>query len=159
MVTFNERLEIGKSGETIVAEFLRGRGISVEDVTDQREYQIKDIDFKLTNQEGQKCTLEVKTDYLLNKTGNLFFEGVYYKEFGESKGWNDYCEADYIAFLDAIGMKLYIYDYRNGKECITKKGELKYFFNNDDGCYREAYLLPLHEAKRANLLQKFDLCA
>ena len=159
MGCFQQKLKIGKSGEQIVAEFLRNRGITVVDVSDVREYQIKDIDFLLTNNEGQKCAVEVKTDYLMNKTGNLFFESVYHKDFGDSKGWLDYCKADYNLFFDAIGNQLYIYDYQNGKDIITAKGELRYFYNSDDGCDREAYLLPLHEAKRANLLQKFDLCA
>lgn len=157
MVSFQQRVEIGRSGEEIVAEFFRNRGITVEDKTDVREYQIKDIDFLLTNKEGQKCSIEVKTDFLMYKTGNLFFESVYHKDFGDSKGWLDYCEADYICFFDAVNRILYIYDYKNGKELITKKGELKYFYNSDDGCDREAYLLPLHEAKRAGMLQKFDL--
>ena len=157
MVTFDERLEIGRSGEVIVADWFRSRGITVIDVTDVREYQIKDIDFLLTNSEGQKCSVEIKTDYLMHKTGNLFFEGVYYKDFGESKGWNDYCKADYICFFDAVNRKLYIYDYQNGKEIITKKGEFKFFYNSDDRCDREAYLLPIYEAKKAGLLQIFDL--
>lgn len=155
---FKQQLEIGKTGEAAVAEFMRSRNHTVIDVSDDAEYQKKDIDFLLTSPTGEKCSIEVKTDYKIHKTGNFFFEGVYHKDWGDSNGWFDYCEADYICFLDAVEYKLYIFDYKNGKEIIQTKGEKKYFYNSDDGCDRECYLVPIWMAKKYNLITNvFDL--
>lgn len=145
---FNQQLQIGKSGEAIVAAWLQKRGNKVKDVSDDKEYQKRDIDLVITNKDGVELTMEVKTDYKLHKSGNLFFESTYHKDWGDTNGWYDYCEADYVVFYDVIGNKLYIYDFSNGREYVRQAAEHKLFFNRDDGCYREAYLLPLGLAKK-----------
>ena len=153
---FQQQLQVGKKGEEVVAEFMRNRNHKVIDVSNDVEYQKKDIDFLLENQEGQKCAIEVKTDYKIQKTGNFFFESTYHKDWGDSSGWLDYCEADYICVLAAKEGKLYILKY--DKDLILEKAQKTYFYNRDDGCDREAYLLPIGTAKRYGLLvETFDL--
>lgn len=154
---FQQQLAIGKSGEQIVKQFLINRGHNVTDVSNNAAYFKKDIDFIITDTLGFQYFVEVKTDYKLHKSGNLFFESTYHKSWGDTSGWYDYCEADYIAFLDAVEMKLYIYDFRRGKEYVKKNAEYREFYNYDDACYREAYLLPIDRAKQAGLIQEFDL--
>lgn len=154
---FNQQLEKGKSGEAIVAAWLQKRGNQVKDVSDDREYQRRDIDLVVTNKDGATLTIEVKTDYKLHKSGNLFFESTYHKDWGDTPGWYDYCEADYVAFYDVIENKLYIYNFSLGREYVRQAAEHKLFFNRDDGCYREAYLLPLGLAKKYDYCRVFDL--
>lgn len=154
---FNQQLEKGKSGEAIVAAWLQKRGNQVKDVSDDREYQRRDIDLVVTNKDGATLTIEVKTDYKLHKSGNLFFESTYHKDWGDTPGWYDYCEADYVVFYDVIENKLYIYNFSLGREYVRRAAEHKLFFNRDDGCYREAYLLPLGLAKKHDYCRVFDL--
>lgn len=154
---FKQQLDKGKCGESVVAAFFYNRGNQVKDVSNDTEYQKKDIDFIITNKDGVEMTVEVKTDYKLNASGNLFFESTYYKEWGESPGWYDYCMADYIAFYDVIGNRLYIYDFRNGKDYVRAAAEYRQFYNRDDMCYRDAYLLPLGLAKKHDLCRVFEL--
>lgn len=157
---FFQQLEIGKSGEAVVAAFFESRGNKVRDVSDDREYQKKDIDFVITNKDGVELTVEVKTDYKLNKSGNLFFESTYHKDWGDTPGWYDYCQADFIVFYDVIGKKLYIYNFSVGRDYVRQAAEHKLFFNCDDGCYREAYLLPLGLAMKKDFCREYDLeCA
>lgn len=97
---FNSDLVIGKRGEMLVAAAFAARGHSVEDLTECREYQLKDIDFRLTDKAGVSITLEVKNDIKSNSTGNVFIET--YNRNNVSRGgdgWFCYCDADYLCFV------------------------------------------------------------
>ena len=63
MNNFYNDLNRGKVGEVLAAQALTARGHIVEDVSDNWKYRRADIDFLLTNKQGQKTTLEVKTDF------------------------------------------------------------------------------------------------
>lgn len=97
---FNNDLAIGKRGEKLVIAALANRGHKIEDLSDNREYQRKDIDFRISNTEGVSITLEVKNDIRSNQTGNVFIET--YNRNNVSRGgdgWLCYCEADYLCFI------------------------------------------------------------
>ena len=97
MNNFYKDLEKGKIGEVLAAQALTARGHIVEDVSDDWKYRRADIDFLLTNKQGQKTTLEVKTDAASENTGNFFIE--YYNSNNKSHsydGWLNYCAAEYI---------------------------------------------------------------
>lgn len=71
----------------------------MEDLSDSREYQIKDIDLRLSKN-GVSVTLEVKNDQKSNYTGNVFIET--YNRNNTSRGgdgWFCYCDADYLCFV------------------------------------------------------------
>lgn len=154
---FEDRLEVGKSGEAVVADWFRNRGNYVQDVSNDKNYWSKDIDFIITNKNGDVFTVEVKTDYNMSKSGNLFFEGVYYKETGDRLGWFYYCQADYVVFYDVNRNKLFVYDFANGREFVREAAEDRYFYNKDDVCNRRAYLLPIGKAIEAGYCKEFDL--
>jgi predicted AAA+ superfamily ATPase len=97
---FSDDLAIGKRGENAVAAALLKRGHKVEDLTNIVEYQLKDIDFRLTDKAGITITLEVKNDLKSNRTGNVFVETYNrnnVKRGGD--GWICYCDADYLCFV------------------------------------------------------------
>ena len=97
--TFQAQNTIGKQGEALVINALRGKGHSVEDVSGKYEYQCKDIDLKLVK-DGLSATLEVKNDLRSNDTGNVFVETYNKNNLSRNyDGWACYCEADYIAFV------------------------------------------------------------
>lgn len=96
---FTDELAIGKRGEALVIAALSNRGHTIEDLSESREYQLKDIDMRLSKN-GVSITLEVKNDLRSNYTGNVFIETYNrnnVKRGGD--GWLCYCEADYLCFV------------------------------------------------------------
>lgn len=96
----------GIEGEQLFAQIMKNRNYKVEDVSDNPEYYYKG-DFILTSPtSGQKKIFEVKWDYKIHKTNNLYLELA--TRFTDGIGWYEYCKADYIAYGDAINKKFYI---------------------------------------------------
>ncbi len=73
---FDDSNELGKQGERIIRDFLESFGgiARYEDVSDNKEYQDKDIDGILWTKKGRAIPVELKTDKYT--TGNIFFETV-----------------------------------------------------------------------------------
>ena len=104
----HELIEPVNAGEYEVKKFLRGRGIQVEDVSDNPHYWAKDIDLIATNPlTGASAAIEVKLDARINDTGNFFveFENPRSKN---SKGWLHFCEADFLYYIDSHTYITYI---------------------------------------------------
>ncbi len=70
-------IENYRDGEQLFAAIMRRKGYSVEDTTNNPYYWSKDIDFIATSPTTNKIkSFEVKTDWYINRTGNLFLEIV-----------------------------------------------------------------------------------
>lgn len=104
------------SGEYELKISLREHGYSVKDVSNDPEYWDKDIDLIATNLFTNTVTsLEVKWDRRLTATGNLFIETKNPRSKG-GKGWYMFCEADMLAYGDAVNSIFYfirLADLRN----------------------------------------------
>jgi hypothetical protein len=134
---FETQLSRGKVGEEFFIETMKERGNLVEDLRDKKEYQKQDIDFRIQNPEGKFTLVEVKTDYRMNQTGNIFLERVIeYREGNEALGWFAYTRADYLAFVDGITKEIYIYQTAALKEWINKHSP--YMRRCNDG-YKTVY--------------------
>lgn len=121
MDNFYSDLNRGKQGETLAAKALEARGHKVIDVSDDWNYRCADIDFVLTNKQGQTTTLEVKTDAASEYTGNVFVE--YYNSNNQSheyQGWFKYCEAEYIGFIQPNNKKAMIVSFEELKQNIKE---------------------------------------
>lgn len=154
---FNYCLSIGNRTEDIIFNYLKGRGHEVISVTDDKEYQKKDIDCLLEH-DGVKATLEIKSDTKMHNSGNLFFEEGFDRVSGFRKGWFNYCEADFICFYDGIADCGYMVDFRKAKEIIKAAGRKVSWFNNTDNCTGYAYLLPIGTSKKEGLIaHEFNL--
>ena len=100
----------GKQGETLFKSIMQSKGYEVQDVSAEPEYWEKDIDFIITSPTtGLTKTFEVKYDYCINYTGNLYIEltNIYSKG---GKGWFQFCQADLLAYGDAHNNIFYIID-------------------------------------------------
>ena len=87
---------------------MESRNYKVEDTTNNPQYYYKDIDFIVTSStSGLTKTFEVKWDYCINKTGNLYLEIENIHSKG-CKGFYEFCEADYLAYGDAVSRTFYI---------------------------------------------------
>ena len=98
----------GKIGEQLFQQMMESRGYVVKDVSFSSDYWSKDIDFIVTSPTtGAVQAFEVKWDSRISQTGNLFLEltNIYSKG---GKGWFKFCEADYLAYGDAVSRLFYI---------------------------------------------------
>ena len=83
------------------------RNYKVNNVTRNPHYWYKDIDFIITSRaSGLTKSFEVKWDTRVAATGNLYIETT--SRFGDGRGWWEFCEADYLAYGDAVNEIFYI---------------------------------------------------
>lgn len=100
----------GKYGEQLFSQLMKEQGYEVEDVSGNPEYWPLDIDFVIKSPtSGLTKTFEVKFDGRINKTGNLYLEltNIHSKQWNGG-GWFEHCEADYLAYGDAVSRTYYI---------------------------------------------------
>lgn len=119
---FFQDLSYGKRGEKMVNDALTAEGHTVIDMSNDSEYRRKDIDFRvITRNKKEERTLEVKSDYSSQYTGNFFIE--YQNDNNKKrnyKGWYYYCEAEYICFVQQENHKAYIVKFEELKQDIKK---------------------------------------
>ena len=95
-------------------------GYEVLDVSGNPEYWDKDIDFVITSPTtGKVKTFEVKWDSRINSTGNLYLERSSINSKG-GKGWFEFCEADYLAYGDAVSGQFYMIGMQELREAADK---------------------------------------
>ena len=115
----NELIEPVNAGEYEVKKFLRGRGIQVKDVSDNPVYWAKDIDLIATNPiTGKSAAIEIKLDARINDTGNFFIEFENPRS-TNSKGWFNFCEADFLYYIDETSLLTYIIKFDELRHFIT----------------------------------------
>lgn len=110
----------GKYGEQLFKRTMENRNYKVKDVSNDPSYWNRDIDFIISSPTtGAVKTFEVKWDNRICKTGNLYLElsNVHSKD---GIGWFNFCEADYIAYGDAVKRKFYIIPLLELKEKIKQ---------------------------------------
>lgn len=140
--SFYSALTRGKSVEQIVKAHLESRGHIIEDVSENVDYQKRDIDFIVKSANGQLTTLEVKMDKGISLYGNFFFEA---NSSTGDKGWLANSQARYICFFDS--KTGYILDFDRIKKDLARIGREKTFFDKEDQKLRRAYLVSLDQAK------------
>lgn len=101
-VQFDISLEVGYLGEDRFLEYISNKfWLECEDVSQDKEYQHKDIDFLITNTvTGKKTTVELKTDTYT--TGNFFIEEYTHKE-SNTYGWLYKSQADVLVYYFVTG--------------------------------------------------------
>ena len=99
---FLEDLYRGKKGERYVRELMEHRNHQVKDVSNNPSLG---YDFIISDKK-----VEIKTDYIISRTNNLFLEDYcQYCRGGKAEGWLRTCQADYLFYLDEKNLTLYIY--------------------------------------------------
>lgn len=112
MNTFHKDLQTGKKGETAAAAALAERGWRTTDLSDSPQYQKQDIDFR-AEKNNITLTVEVKTDSVISRTGNMFIETRQNEKDGypakAGLGWYHYCKADIIFYIDSTNKRMYCF--------------------------------------------------
>lgn len=129
----------GKYGEKLFSERMRALGHTVIDVSNDAEYQGKDVDFIVTSgASGLTKTFEVKWDERINKTRNLYLE-ITNKNSQGALGWYKFCNADFVAYGDALAHCFYVVPLDVLKEAVKRHKPIVAYCKDDSA----GYLLPL----------------
>ena len=141
---FNNDFTRGSIGERMMYDYLLSNGYTVDDWRDVDEARAKDIDFHV-RRNSFDATLEVKTEFMSEKTGNLFIE--YFNNGNRNcKGWFNYIEAQFIAFIQPSFRKCHIIPVSELVE-LVQKNNLREVGNRSENA--AGWLLPLSVAMRA----------
>ena len=133
---FYNDLDRGKVGERIFANIVADKGYEILDLSNDKTYQKKGVDFRIKN-ENQQLLIDVKTDYIMYKTGNIFLE----LQDGPRVGWAKKTIADLIFYIDYNSNMVYVLEWSS---CAAKIDELrKVAFSNQDGISMVGALLPV----------------
>lgn len=69
---FND-LDRGKVGERVFSDIVADKGYEIFDLSNDKTYQKKGVDFRIRN-DLKEILIDVKTDYIMYRTGNIFLE-------------------------------------------------------------------------------------
>lgn len=98
----------GKTGEKLLKQQCESKGWIVKDVSNNPSYWYRDIDFIIENPQNKHViNVECKWDTRINQTGNLYLQvsNIHSKN---GNGWFNFCEADYLAYGDAVTHRFYM---------------------------------------------------
>ena len=95
---FGKMLEEGKVGEDLAMSYMQRLGYEVTDVSGNRNYFYKDIDF-LAKKGDIRMAIEVKTESRTAKTGNVCIEDITNKALNKP-GWIHYTESTHLFFVE-----------------------------------------------------------
>lgn len=110
----------GRQGELIFSRRMQEAGYIVNDVSGNRDYWEKDIDFFCTNPAtGAARSFEVKWDTRIHQTGNLYLELTNVHSKG-GRGWFTFTQADFLAYGDAASKVFYIIPMEKLRERAQK---------------------------------------
>lgn len=103
--------QVGRDGEDNVIEYLQRRGCAVIDLRDIPEYRDQDIDLSILPPNGVWRDVEIKTDTIMHKTGNMMVELSMRRKTGTYDGWFYKCRADILCYVDEYGGILYFINW------------------------------------------------
>ena len=131
----------GKYGERLFQQIMSSRNYQVQDVSSNKQYWHKDIDFIVTSPTtGITKTFEVKWDNRIATTNNLYIE-IANTHSKDGLSWFRFCEADYLAYGDARKRKFYIIPMDQLREIVEKMPK-RY---SQCGCDSAGYLVNISQ--------------
>lgn len=125
---FNSSNKFGKSGEEEVLDFLSTimPGLKkIKNVTQEKEYQQKDIDAILYFENGDEFTIEIKTSSY-SKTDNIIYE-VWSSIEDQIPGCMNVCQADYLYYYYPDSGELYQLKMDKYREWVKKNAAVGNF--------------------------------
>ena len=136
---------VGQNGEYIIYNYLSNHSstINLIDVSKDKWFQQFDIDFiQVTNDEINK--IEVKTDRIADKTGNMVYE-IYSDKRFYTLGCFEKTEADYIFYYLINTNILYVFDTQELRKWVLEhQHNLKLV---DMGDFALGYIIKLNDLK------------
>lgn len=127
---FGTSNKFGKAGEEEVLDFLSNSGVltglkKIKNVTQDKEYQQKDIDAILYFENGKEFTAEIKTDSY-SDSNNIVYE-VWSSKEDQIPGCMYVCQADYLYYYFPGNGELYQLKMDKYREWVEKNAARKNF--------------------------------
>lgn len=147
---FHTDNEISNKGEEIIYNYLwkHKSTLKVIDVTKDKWFQQFDIDFIQVDCNGGVNKIEVKTDRLADKTGNMVYE-IWSDRRIYAKGCFEKTEADYIFYYLINTKVLYIFNTQELRTWVNKhENELWQTYMGD---FAIGYVIPLNDLKEISI--------
>ena len=143
---FYSDIEVGNKGENIIYDYILNHPSTdmLVNVSKDWWFQQLDIDFVQVDGNGDVNKIEVKTDRLADKTGNMVYE-VWSDRRIYSKGCFEKTQADYIFYYLINTKVLYIFKAQELRQWVQKH---KYNFQLINmGDFAMGYIIPLNDLK------------
>lgn len=142
---FHSDNEIGNKGENAIFNYLLNHSstINLIDVSKDKWFQQFDIDFLQVTSNGIN-KIEVKTDRLADKTGNMVYE-IWSDRRIYAKGCFEKTEADYIFYYLINSRTLYIFNTKELREWVLKHTNNLKQINMGDNAF--GYVIKLNDLK------------
>lgn len=115
--------QVGEEGENRVIEYLESRGCTVIDLRSIPEYQDRDIDIAIHTPDGLWRNVEIKTDTVMHRTGNIMVELSMARKTGEYPGWFYKCQADILCYVDEHSGNLYFLPWQKIHDYVAELKE------------------------------------
>ena len=144
---------VGQNGENIIYDYLMNHPStdSVINVSNDTWFQQFDIDFIQVDGNGGVNKIEVKTDRLADKTGNMVYE--YWSDRRTfSVGCFEKTQADYIFYYLINTKVLYIFNTQKLREWVHKRKDK--LWQTCMGDFALGYVIPLNELKDIYIKEK-----
>lgn len=143
----------GKKAEDIVSSYLSTeKGYQLINVTNDKTYQDKDIDF-LLDYHNRTFGIEIKTDYKIHKTNRFLLEYDTYKDNKVWKGWMNKSKTDYLIWYSFELNTMFILDFAKLKEWADKQPKKK--INNPfEKCQFDAVFISIDKCRELGILRE-----
>lgn len=145
---FYSDIEIGTKGEDAIYDYLISHPstFNVINVSDDEWFQQFDIDFiqVATGENYDINKIEVKTDRIADKTGNIVYEVFSDRRF-HTKGCFEKTHADYIFYYLINTKILYIFNTQELRQWVYEHRDKLRLANMGD--YALGYIIPLNDLK------------
>jgi len=142
----------GKIGEEDFIEYCHKNNLIVEDKTNDKEFQAIDVDFIVNG-----YYTELKTDNLIDKTGNFPIELIHHRKTGDRNGWYYYTQATYIIRYSRKSKRLYVLYFNKCKDYLLEHFEKRKWFDKQDNNYVTGLLVKVKDLQELGFLRIIDI--
>ena len=151
MSGFEKMVLEGKTGEEDFIEYCRKNNLIVEDKTNDKEFQAIDVDFIVNG-----YYTELKTDNLIDKTGNFPIELTHHRKSGDRKGCDYDSEAKYVIRYSKKSKRLYVMYFDKCKDYLLDNFKKVQWFDKEDGNMATGLLCNVDKLQKLGFLRIID---
>ena len=152
MSGFEKMVLEGKTGEEDFIEYCRKNNLIVEDKTNDKEFQAIDVDFIVNG-----YYTELKTDNLIDKTGNFPIELTHHRKSGDRNGWYYYTEAKYVIRYSKKSKRLYVMYFDKCKDYLLDNFKKVQWFDKEDGNMATGLLCNVDKLQKLGFLRIINI--
>ena len=157
MGNFKKDLKTGELGEDVVVEYLTSLPTIafVKDVRYEPNFQTHDIDYIVCTTKSQIIPIEVKTDTMAHRTGNIAYEVFSNKHYG-TQGCLEKTKAKTVYYFLIHTKELYEIDVLKLRKHVAEnyKGKKRLIAMGDNA---EGYLIKIKELLEKGITKKVHL--